>query len=109
MDITLSSMTPEEEIGINTGRSQYLFILTNPGRRLGLLTGGLLGEQKREAIFVGVIATREGMTKISKKFQTGARALFCLTRGKKLQWLTTSVILDLTLGNAQVTLESKLA
>jgi hypothetical protein len=95
MEILITEINSRDEITFRTTENIYRFCVTNPRACMGFLTGGVLGQQRREAYFAGSFDQRGEHLYGSKRIETGTRALFFL-RGK--QWvhrLTTSLITEL--------------
>ena len=95
MEITLTEVAVGDEISICTQRSDYRFKVSDPTLRRGLLTGGPLGRQQRDAYLAGTIFPDAGSISDSKKLVTGTRALFYMSGEKGVDILTTSVITEL--------------
>ena len=100
MEITLTFVTNEEGITISTQKSEYHFSILNSRTSFGVLRGGLMGHQGREAFFVGAVVSHDGEISISRTLRTGTRALFCLEGAEQLEWLTTSVITEIAVDRA---------
>jgi hypothetical protein len=96
MDITFKDISPSDQIMIRTQNSEYRFSVLNPDERRGTLTGGTLGDQRRDAILVGTLATdAHNFASDASGLKTGARALFYLTAKNGVERLITSVITSL--------------
>lgn len=98
MEITLTEVAAGNEIHICTQRSVYRFKVSNPTLRRGLLTGGPLGLQQRDAYLAGSIFPDAVSISESKNLEIGTRALFYLDGEKGVDILTTSVITELAFG-----------
>ena len=96
MDITLKYETNEEGITISTQKTEYHFSVLNSRTSFGVLRGGVLGNQEREAFFVGAVVSHDGEIDISKTLSVGTHALFCLEGTEQPEWLTTSLITEIT-------------
>src|SRR5215213_4660217 len=97
MEINFEEVKPSDEISIKTENSLYSFSVEEPEQRKGILTGGTLGNQRREAVLVSSIEGdgRAG-TKAFTELKTGARALFFMTAKNGIERLITSVITHLS-------------
>jgi hypothetical protein len=60
---------------IQTANSSYLFFMTAPDERRGLLVGGPLGESPANAIFVGAMPNANAAEDVSS-IRQGSRAVF---------------------------------
>jgi len=78
--IDLDDLKAKDKVVIRTRNSSYRFLVTDPAKRQGVLTGGLLGNSTRDAVLIESIAV-EGDTKLERSsgFRTGARILFYLS------------------------------
>jgi hypothetical protein len=96
MEIIFKDISPSDRIMIRTQNSEYRFAVVDPDERRGVLTGGSLGEQRRNAILVGTLSGG-GNTFASDatKLETGSRALFYLTAKNGVERLITSIITSL--------------
>jgi hypothetical protein len=96
MDITFKDISPSDQITISTQNSEYRFSVQNPDERRGTLSGGSLGNQRRDAILVGMLSgTPNNLASDSSGLKTGARALFYLTAKNGVERLITSIITGL--------------
>jgi hypothetical protein len=96
MDITFKDMSPSDQIMIRTQNSEYRFSVLNPDERRGTLTGGSLGDQRRDAVLVGMVPEPEfGFASNPSGLKTGSRALFYLSARNGVERLITSVITGL--------------
>lgn len=101
MEITLDNIHAHDQLMIQTKNSRYKFSVMNPGERRGLLSGGSLGDQAREAVLIGALPA-EGQNALteSEGLKPGARALFFLTARNGIERLITSVITRLSYNSA---------
>ena len=95
MKITLTEVAARDEIHIRTQKSEYVFKVRNPGLCSGVLTGGALGRERRDAFLAGAIFPGAMSISDPKKLQTGARAIFYMKGKRGVDRLTTSVITEL--------------
>jgi hypothetical protein len=100
MEITLEGINSSDQLLIKTQNSEYRFSVVDPSERKGTLSGGSLGEQKREAVLVGSLSDNNGsFSNISAGLKTGKRALFYLTARNGIERLITSIITGISRGN----------
>lgn len=85
-----------EQILIRTQNSEYRFSVIDPVERRGTLSGGSLGNQKRDAVLVGTLADNNRVSNDSLELKTGRRALFFLQARHGVERLITSEITDVT-------------
>ena len=97
MEFTITELNPSVEISIRTQNSAYRFSLTDRRLCRGVLTGGILGREQRDAFLAGTILPNAVRVSDSKKLETGARALFYMDIGDQLCRLVTSAITELAL------------
>lgn len=102
MEIIVREMNTSDEITIRTQFSDYCFRVIDPAHCIGLLSGGVLGNQQHSAVFVGEVSNAEnGEPSESSRLEPGYRACF-LCGGNGVRRLTTSMItaIELTLPGA---------
>lgn len=97
MKITLTELAADDEIYMRTQTSEYLFKVSNPRLCSGVLTGGPLGRERRDAFLAGAIFPGAVSITDSKKLQTGGRAIFYVNGERGVDRLTTSVITEIVL------------
>jgi hypothetical protein len=96
MDIFFEDISPSDRIMIRTQNSEYRFSVVDPAERKGVLTGGSLGDQHRNAVLVGVLSGgANSFASDTAGLKTGARALFYLTARNGVERLITSIITSL--------------
>jgi hypothetical protein len=94
MSINFEDLNPKDKVVIRTRNSTYRFLVTDPTRRQGVLTGGTLGNSTRPAVLIeSFIDEKEIGT--SYRLRTGARSLFYLSSGKGVERMATSIIEEL--------------
>lgn len=99
--IAFEDIKANDKVLIRTRNSEYRFSVIDPVNHKGMLTGGTLGEEPREAFLIESIGKGEnGAVRDFPGLQTGARALFYLSSGPKIERVTTSKISGLTLVKA---------
>ena len=96
-EITLDALNPSDHLLIKTVNSTYCFMVVDPSRGLGLLTGGVLGSTAVETVFLGAqILHPSGMAScLLSKLREGAQAIFFLVAGDPVEQLVTSTIIKL--------------
>jgi hypothetical protein len=92
MTAQLNNFSDSEQILIRTQNSEYKFSVTDPEEHRGTLSGGSLGEQKRDAVLVGTLADNSRVATGPLELKTGRRALFFLQARHGVERLVTSVI-----------------
>ena len=102
MEIRVTSVDPMDEISIRTQRSEYRFCVTDPVRRRGILTGGILGNLRRDAFFDHVIPQDTHLPDAST-LKTGTRVIFFVAAEGAVKRLTTSVIVELACAPVAIT------
>jgi hypothetical protein len=96
MEIIFRDISPSDRIMIRTENSEYRFSVVDPEERRGILTGGSLGDHRRNAILVGTLTGGENnFASDGSRLKTGARALFYLTAKNGVERLITSIITSL--------------
>ena len=96
MEISLRDISPSDRIMIRTQNSEYRFSVLDPEERRGILTGGSLGDNRRNAILVGTLSgAANNFAGDGSRLKTGARALFYLTAKNGVERLITSIITSL--------------
>ena len=100
MQLRVTELNARDEITIRTQFSAYSFCVTDPVHCRGFLSGGLLGDQRHAAVFLGEISPANSQSGEFFRLQTGRRAVFLLA-GKGLDRLTTSIIAEISLSETQ--------
>lgn len=99
--ITFDDIKVNDKVLIRTRNSEYRFSVIDPLNHKGMLTGGTLGEEPREAFLIESLGRGEdGTLKDFRGLKTGARALFYLSSGRSIERVTTSKIDSLVLVKA---------
>ncbi len=99
--ITFDDIKTDDRVLIKTRNSEYRFSVIDPSNHKGMLSGGTLGEEPREAFLIESRSKGEdGALRDFRGLKTGARALFYLSSGRGLERVTTSKISGLTLVRA---------
>lgn len=97
--IAVESLKNGDELIVSTENSQYVFNITDARERRGMLSGGQLGNNAREAVFY-CVKIGEGIEDIDNShIRTNAKAIFFLDTGNGIQRLLTSHIVKLQLTN----------
>jgi hypothetical protein len=99
--IAFDDMRPNDRIVIKTRNSEYQFSVSDPVNHKGMLSGGALGENPREAFLVESLSSEDGAgMRDFDGLKTGGRALFYLSSGPRIERVTTSKISGLTVVKA---------
>jgi hypothetical protein len=96
MSARLNNSSDGEQILIRTQNSEYRFSMIDPVERRGTLSGGSLGNQKRDAVLIGTIADNNRISGDVLELETGRRALFFLQARHGVERLITSEITGIT-------------
>jgi hypothetical protein len=83
-----------DRLSLQTLKSNYQFTVIDPFNRKGLLTGGVLGSQRLEAVLAGTISV-DSTDFDSSELKPGRRAVFFVSNEDLVQRLTTSVITEI--------------
>jgi hypothetical protein len=96
--ITLDDTQPNDKLVIKTRNSEYRFQVADPVSHKGMLSGGALGEEPREAYLIESLCKGEdGKLRASHELNAGDRALFYFSSRQGIQRVTTSEISSLRL------------
>jgi len=96
MDIAFKEISPSDQIVIRTQNSEYRFSVLDPGERRGTLSGGSLGNQRREAVLAGMLSDGgNSFASDTSGLKTGSRALFYLSAKNGVERLITSIVTGL--------------
>ena len=96
MEMKIKNMSERDQIVIRTQNSEYRFSVIDPEERRGILSGGSLGNQQRDAVLVGTLVGTTSFASDPSSLKTGSRALFYLTARNGVERLITSDIVGLT-------------
>ena len=96
MELRVTELNVSDEITIRTQFSDYSFRVTDPVQCIGILRGGRLGNQRREAYFAGTILPASSQSTEPARLETGYRFVF-LIEGNGLKRLTTSTVTEIIL------------
>ena len=100
--ISLDDIGADDKVVIKTRNSEYRFAIIDPPRHKGMLSGGAIGEEPREAFLIESRSKDDaGASRGFPGLKTGARALFYLSSGRVFERVITSEIADLTLVKAR--------
>ena len=100
--ISLADIGADDKVVIKTRNSEYRFAIIDPPGHRGMLSGGAIGEEPREAFLIESRSKDEaGAWRGFPGLKTGARALFYLSSGGLFERVTTSEISGLTLVKAK--------
>lgn len=95
MSIDLDELQPKDKVVIRTRNSTYRFLVTDPAKRRGVLTGGALGKNACEAVLIEPLAPGEDAGQETNGLKTGARVLFYFYSTRGAERMATSVIQEL--------------
>jgi hypothetical protein len=96
MKVELEKMGPDDQVLIKTNNSEYKFSVVDPAERRGTLTGGSLGDQRRDAVLVGTLTGKSDQpVSDTLAVKEGVRALFYMAARNGIERLITSVITDI--------------
>jgi hypothetical protein len=100
--ITLDDTQANDKLLIKTRNSEYRFQIEDPITHKGMLSGGSLGEEPREAYLIESLCRGEdGKLQSCRGLNTGTRALFYFSSDGCTQRVTTSEISSLILVKAE--------
>ena len=92
--MTFGDLRQADSISVKTERSNYRFSILDPIGRRGMLTGGALGDQVREAVLIGAISEDDACYHTTE-LKTGWRAVFFVTADNCLNHMITSAVTDI--------------
>ena len=96
MSIDFDDLKPKDKVVIRTVNSTYRFLVTDPAKRHGVLTGGALGKNTRNAVLIeSFIVEDEQRIDSSYGLKIGARILFYLSSARGAERMATSIIVEL--------------
>jgi hypothetical protein len=93
-EIALDQLRIGDQVVIQTAHSAYIYLVTDPAKRLGMVVGGVFGNYAAEA-FLKVSPAADNY-----RLRAGARALFYIRSSAGYRRVTTSVITGLILRRA---------
>lgn len=100
MELTFKDISESDTILIRTQNSEYEFAITDPEGRRGVLSGGSLGGEQRDANLVGALPeSGPALVDDTSKLKTGSRALFYLSAKRGIERLITSVITGISINH----------
>ena len=100
MKLTFKDIEESDTILIRTQNSEYKFAVTDAEGRRGVLSGGSLGGEPRDANLVGELPeSGPPLVGNTSKLETGSRALFYLSAKRGIERLITSVITGITINH----------
>lgn len=99
--ISFGQMRKDDKVLIDTANSRYQFAVSDPEKHKGMLSGGVIGEEPREAVLIeSIIPSENGDPRDFWGLKRGARVLFYLPANGGFERVTTSKISSLTLVKA---------
>jgi hypothetical protein len=94
--IPFENLHASDRILIRTQNNNYRFLVIDPVKRRGMLTGGLLGDVPREAVLVGTLGEGRNDLKVDATgLKVEAQALFYIRAKIGVSRMVTSEISDL--------------
>ena len=94
--ISLDTLNATDCISIKTADHTYLFIVTNPEERRGVLTGGTLGSSSTVCVLLGANKRRNGhVSGLFSEIYEGSRAIFFIESDDDVEQFMTSEIIGL--------------
>jgi len=94
--VSLDTLNATDCISIKTADETYLFIVTDPEERRGVLTGGALGSSSTVSVLLGANMRRNGQVSgLFSDLYEGSRAIFFIESHDGVKQFTTSEILGL--------------
>lgn len=94
--ISLDTLNATDCISIKTADHTYLFIVTDPEERRGVLTGGTLGSSSTVSVLLGANMRRNGhVSGLFSEIYEGSRAIFFIESDDGVEQFMTSEILGL--------------
>ena len=100
MELAFEDIEESDTIMIRTQNSEYKFAVTDPEGRRGVLSGGSLGGERRDANLVGALPqSGPAVVGDTSKLETGSRALFYLSAKRGIERLITSVITGISINH----------
>lgn len=93
--IPFGDLHQADSISVQTERSNYQFSLLSSSDRKGILKGGALGDQTREAILVGALSDGAAVLDTTG-LKTGCRAVFLIEATRGAGRIITSTVIRLS-------------
>lgn len=91
-ELILANLHAADIVLIQTANSLYRFTLSDPAQRRGRLSGGVLGDQDVNAIFLGGIVAKTSFLNNTNSLSLGSRALFVIEQESGVRRMVTSSI-----------------
>jgi hypothetical protein len=94
--VDLGSLRVGSTLVIRTRNNEYVFVLTDPACRLGLLSGGASRGEAQDAVLACAVSGGDGdATRSETQLRIGSHAVFYLFDGDRTMTLMTSTIREL--------------
>jgi hypothetical protein len=93
--VELGALRAGSTLVIRTRNNEYVFVLTDPSLRLGLLSGGPSQGEPQEAVLACAVSGDADSTRADAQLRIGSRAVFYLFDEGRTMTLTTSTISEL--------------
>src|SRR5262245_37208048 len=95
-EVALDSLRADDCLLVTTANATYSFLVVDPGKHRGILTGGVLGSKSVSAILLGAEVIKSGqVSALFSKVCEGSRAIFFVAAAECVQQLVTSTIIRL--------------
>jgi hypothetical protein len=85
-----------DQIHLMTAHSTYLFVVTDPATRRGVLSGGVLNDRQLAVQFLCAVSKGAAAGDNNSTLRVGAQAVFIYTEGGRTRYLTTSAVTELS-------------
>lgn len=94
--LELATLSATDCISIKTADDTYLFVVTDPDERRGLLTGGELGSNSAASVLLGADMRQNGqVSALFSGLYQGSRAIFFVESHDGIKQFITSEIIGL--------------
>jgi len=95
-ELALASLRADDCLVVATVNATYSFLVVDPARNRGILTGGVLGANSVTAVLLGGEIRKGGqVSALLSKLCEGSRAIFFVATSDCVQQLITSTIVRL--------------
>ena len=102
-ELALDSLRTDDCLILTTINATYCFLIVDPARKSGLLSGGVLGRDSIPAVLLGGEVPKNGyVATFFEKLCEGSRAIFFLASADQVHQLVTSTITRLVYARANV-------
>src|SRR5215813_334532 len=92
-ELMLDSLCCHDCVIVTTANATYCFIVSDPARKRGLLSGGVLGGMPVTAVLLGAEIRKSGeVSALFSKLCVGSRAIFFIASSDNVHQMVTSTI-----------------